>query len=118
MRDSSRHVQPDRSSAPDETAATWTTAGSIQTTPCCAASTHTAQDPRAHRAHIGSDEARADFLDNLALVADVHRPVDSAVLTGDLSISERQGLERGKAYVVQLVNDKGEVVAKTSAILK
>jgi hypothetical protein len=44
--------------------------------------------------------------------------VDSAVLTGDLSISERQGLERGKAYVLQLVNDKGEIVAKTSAILK
>ena len=44
--------------------------------------------------------------------------VDSAVLSGDLSISERQGLERGKAYVLQLVNDKGEIVAKTSAILK
>jgi hypothetical protein len=44
--------------------------------------------------------------------------VDSAVLTGDLSISERQGLERGKAYVLQLVNDKGEIVAKTSAIFK
>ena len=44
--------------------------------------------------------------------------VDSAVLSGDLSISERQGLERGKAYVLQLVNDKGEIVAKTSAIFK
>jgi hypothetical protein len=44
--------------------------------------------------------------------------VDSAVLMGDLSISERQGLERGKAYVLQLVNDKGEIVAKTSAIFK
>jgi hypothetical protein len=44
--------------------------------------------------------------------------VDSAVLTGDLAITERQGLERGKAYVLQLVNDKGEIVAKTSAILK
>jgi hypothetical protein len=44
--------------------------------------------------------------------------VDSAVLTGDLSVSERQGLERGKAYVLQLVNDKGEIVAKASAIFK
>jgi nucleoid-associated protein YgaU len=44
--------------------------------------------------------------------------VDSAVLAGDLSISERQGLERGKAYVLQLVNDKGDIVAKTSVILK
>ncbi len=44
--------------------------------------------------------------------------VDSPVLTGELSISERQGLERGKAYVLQLVNDKGDVVAKTSTILK
>jgi hypothetical protein len=44
--------------------------------------------------------------------------VDSPVLAGDLTISERQGLERGKAYVLQLVNDKGDVVAKTSAIFK
>ncbi len=44
--------------------------------------------------------------------------VDSAVLTGDLSVSERQGLERGKAYVLQLLNDKGEIVAKASAIFK
>jgi hypothetical protein len=44
--------------------------------------------------------------------------VDSAVLAGDLSVSERQGLERGKAYVLQLVNDKGDIVAKTSVILK
>jgi hypothetical protein len=42
----------------------------------------------------------------------------SAVLQGDVSIGESQGLERGKAYVVQLVNDKGDVVAKTSAIFK
>jgi hypothetical protein len=44
--------------------------------------------------------------------------VDSAVLSGDLSITERQGLERGKAYVLQLVNDQAEIVAKTSAIFK
>jgi hypothetical protein len=44
--------------------------------------------------------------------------VESAALTGDLVISERQGLERGKAYLLQLVNDQGDVVAKTSAIFK
>jgi len=44
--------------------------------------------------------------------------VDDAALTGELSINERQGLERGKAYLLQLVNDKGEIVAKTSAIFK
>jgi hypothetical protein len=44
--------------------------------------------------------------------------VDSPVLTGDVTIGETQGLSRGKAYVLELVNDKGEIVAKTSAILK
>jgi len=48
------------------------------------------------------------------LIPDVEAPV----LEGDLSISESQGLSRGKAYILQLVNDKGEVVAKTSAIFK
>jgi hypothetical protein len=42
----------------------------------------------------------------------------SGVVQGDLSVGESQGLERGKAYVIQLVNDKGELVAKTSAIFK
>jgi hypothetical protein len=42
----------------------------------------------------------------------------SPVLSGDVSISESQGLARGKAYLVQLVTEKGEVVAKTSAIFK
>jgi hypothetical protein len=44
--------------------------------------------------------------------------VDAPVLEGDLTIGESQGLSRGKAYLLQLVNDKGEVVAKTSAIFK
>jgi hypothetical protein len=44
--------------------------------------------------------------------------VEAPVLTGDLSITESQGLSRGKAYLVQLVNDKNEVVAKTSAVFK
>jgi hypothetical protein len=44
--------------------------------------------------------------------------VDSAVLTGDLTIGESRGLSRGKAYLLKLVNDKGDVVAKTSAMFK
>lgn len=44
--------------------------------------------------------------------------VEAPVLEGDLTIGESQGLSRGKAYVLQLVNDKGEIVAKTSAIFK
>jgi hypothetical protein len=42
----------------------------------------------------------------------------SGVLSGDLSMNENQGLSRGKAYVIQFVNDKDEVVAKASAVFK
>jgi hypothetical protein len=44
--------------------------------------------------------------------------VDSPVISGDLTIGESRGLERGKAYQLKLVNDKGDVVAKASAIFK
>jgi hypothetical protein len=44
--------------------------------------------------------------------------VEDPVLSGDLTVSESQGLSRGKAYLLQLVNDKGEVVAKTSATFR
>jgi len=44
--------------------------------------------------------------------------VDNDVLSGDLTIGESRGLSRGKAYVLKLVNDKDEVVAKTSATFK
>jgi hypothetical protein len=44
--------------------------------------------------------------------------VEAVVLTGDLTVTESQGLSRGKAYILQLANDKGEVVAKTSATFK
>jgi hypothetical protein len=44
--------------------------------------------------------------------------VDSPVLSGDLTLGESRGLERGKAYQLKLVNDAGEVVAKAPAILK
>jgi hypothetical protein len=44
--------------------------------------------------------------------------VESPVLSGDLTVGESRGLERGKAYQLKLVNDKGDVVAKASAIFK
>jgi hypothetical protein len=44
--------------------------------------------------------------------------VESPVLTGELTVGESRGLTRGKAYLLKLVNDKGEVVAKTSATFK
>jgi hypothetical protein len=44
--------------------------------------------------------------------------VDSPVLAGELTVGESRGLTRGKAYLLKLVNDKGEVVAKTSATFK
>jgi hypothetical protein len=44
--------------------------------------------------------------------------VDSPVLSGELTVGESRGLSRGKAYQLKLVNDKGEVLAKTSAIFK
>jgi hypothetical protein len=44
--------------------------------------------------------------------------VDSPVLSGELTVGESRGLSRGKAYQLKLVNDKGDVLAKTSAIFK
>jgi hypothetical protein len=44
--------------------------------------------------------------------------VDSPVVSTDLTIGESRGLERGKAYLLKLVNDKGEIVAKSSALFK
>jgi hypothetical protein len=44
--------------------------------------------------------------------------VELPVLSGELTIGESRGLTRGKAYLLKLVNDKGEVVAKTSATFK
>jgi hypothetical protein len=44
--------------------------------------------------------------------------VEDPVLSGDMSVSESQGLSRGKAYLLQLANDKGEIVAKASAVFK
>ena len=42
----------------------------------------------------------------------------SAVLTGDISINEDEGLAKGKAYVVKLVAGKNTVVATTNLLMK
>jgi hypothetical protein len=44
--------------------------------------------------------------------------VEQPVLSGELTIGESRGLTRGKAYLLKLVNDQGEVIAKTSATFK
>ncbi|MGE0550436.1 MAG: hypothetical protein AB7O24_29330 [Kofleriaceae bacterium] len=40
------------------------------------------------------------------------------VLTGDISISEDEGLTSGKGYVIKLVNEKDQVVATTPLLMK
>jgi hypothetical protein len=64
--------------------------------------------------YVSGEQDRRQLAETAIPIPDVK----SAVLTGELSIGEHQGLERGKAYMLQLVNDKGEIVAKTSAIFK
>jgi hypothetical protein len=42
----------------------------------------------------------------------------TAVLSGDISINEDEGLSKGKAYIIKLVNDKDVVVASTPLVMK
>ena len=42
----------------------------------------------------------------------------SAVLTGDISIDENEGLAKGKSYVIKLVDSKDAVVASTPLVFK
>jgi hypothetical protein len=42
----------------------------------------------------------------------------SAVLTGDISIDEDEGLAKGKAYIIKLETDKDVVVAQASVVMK
>ncbi|HEY2729920.1 MAG TPA: hypothetical protein VGK52_08250 [Polyangia bacterium] len=64
--------------------------------------------------YVSGEQDRRQDAESPIPIVDVASPV----LTGELSMSERQGLVRGKVYFLQLVNDKGEVVAKTSAVFK
>lgn len=42
----------------------------------------------------------------------------TTVLSGDISINEDEGLSKGKAYIIKLVNDKDVVVASTPLVMK
>ena len=42
----------------------------------------------------------------------------SAVLSGDISINEDEGLSKGKTYTIKLVTDKNAVVASTTLTMK
>ncbi len=42
----------------------------------------------------------------------------SVVLSGDISINEDEGLLKGRAYTIKLVNDKDVVVASTPLVMK
>lgn len=42
----------------------------------------------------------------------------SAVLTGDITIDEDEGLAKGKTYVIKLATDKDVVVAQTTLVMK
>jgi hypothetical protein len=42
----------------------------------------------------------------------------SQVLSGDIQITEDEGLARGKTYVIKLTNAKDEVVAQTKLLMK
>ncbi|MDB4957688.1 MAG: hypothetical protein JWO36_5257 [Myxococcales bacterium] len=42
----------------------------------------------------------------------------SSVLSGDISISEDEGLAKGKTYTLNLVNDHNQVVSSTPIVMK
>ena len=69
----------------------------------------------------GASKLKMEFYNGKQLAAD--KTLDgidpkSAVLTGDISINEDEGLAKGNTYTVQLVNGSGAVVAKTTLLMK
>jgi len=69
----------------------------------------------------GSNKLKIEFLKGKSLAADQQLDgVDpkSAILSGDISIDEDEGLAKGSTYTVQLVNASGAVVSKTTLIMK
>lgn len=70
----------------------------------------------------GSSKLKMEFYrDGKQFVAD--KTLDgidpkSAVLSGDISINEDEGLSKGKAYVIKLVAGKNTVVATTNLLMK
>ncbi len=69
----------------------------------------------------GSAKLKLEFMKGGKLAADKQLDgIDpkSAVLSGDISINEDEGLAKGNVYTVQLVNASGAVVAKTTLNMK
>ena len=69
----------------------------------------------------GSSKLKLEFMKDGKLAADKQLDgVDpkSAVLTGDITIDEDEGVAKGKTYTVQLVTSSDTVVAKTTLTLK
>ena len=69
----------------------------------------------------GSKTLKLEFLKNGKLAADQKLDgfdAKSAVLSGDISINEDEGLAKGNTYQIQLLTPSGAVVAKTTLVMK
>lgn len=69
----------------------------------------------------GASKLKLEFYNGKQLAAD--KTLDgidpkSALLTGEISINEDEGLTKGKTYTVKLVNAKNTVVSSTSLTMK
>jgi hypothetical protein len=69
----------------------------------------------------GSAKLKMEFYNGKQLAAD--KTLDgidskSAVLSGDISINEDEGLAKGKTYQVKLVNERDQVVSTASLTMK
>jgi len=69
----------------------------------------------------GSSKLKMEFYNGKQLAAD--KTLDgidpkSAVLSGDISINEDEGLAKGKTYTVKLVNAQDQTVASTPLTMK
>ncbi len=69
----------------------------------------------------GAKNLKMEFLKGGKLAADKQLDgIDpkSGVLTGEITINEDEGLAKGSTYQIQLVNSGGQVVAKTTRVMK
>jgi hypothetical protein len=69
----------------------------------------------------GSSKLKLEFMNGKQLAADKQLdsvPPTSALLLGDITIDEDEGLAKGKTYTVQLVNSKDQVVSSTTLTMK
>ena len=69
----------------------------------------------------GQKSLKMEFMKGGKLAADKQLDgIDpkSTVLTGDITINEDEGLAKGNTYQIQLVTSSGNVVAKTTLVMK